>query len=243
MRVLVIDDEPDIQEVVRLCFGLRWPEAEVVVAATGLAGIEAARAGHVDMVILDIGLPDIDGFEVCRDLRSHSETPIIMLTARDSEVDKVKGLEAGADDYITKPFSHIELLARVRAVLRRTEARDEGSATGVFDSPGLRIDYAKREVTARGEPVRLTRTEYDLLYHLTRNASRVLSFHTLLAKIWGKEYADESDYLKVHIQRLRQKLGDDPHSDQWIVNERGVGYMFVPARDAAAPPSPGGSSS
>ncbi len=230
MRVLVVDDEPDIQEVVRLCFGLRWPEADVVDAPTGRAGIDALRGSSVDIVVLDIGLPDIDGFQVCREMRRFSDVPIIMLTARDAELDKVRGLEAGADDYITKPFSHIELLARVRAVLRRTQG-DTESPSGVFETPGLHIDYGKREVVARGELVKLTRTEYDLLHHLTRNAGQVLTFHTLLAKVWGKEYVDESDYLKVHIQRLRQKLGDDPYSSHWIVNERGVGYKFVTTGD------------
>lgn len=229
MRVLIVDDEPDIQEVVRLCFGLRWPDAEVAAVGTGYDCVQAVRDSPVDIVILDIGLPDIDGYEVCRELRSFSEAPIIMLTARDSDVDKVKGLEAGADDYITKPFSHIEFLARVRAVLRRARGGTV-EASGVFESPGLRIDYGRREVLVRGEAVHLTRTEYDLLYHLTRNANSVLTFRTLLAKIWGKEYADESDYLKVHVQRLRQKLGDDPRSDDGIVSERGVGYKFVSPR-------------
>ena len=226
MRALIIEDEPDVQEVLGLCFSMRWPESQRVAATTGRGGLEKLRLEEYDIVILDVGLPDIDGFEVCREARRFTDVPIIMLTARDTELDKVRGLEAGADDYITKPFSHIEFLARVGAVLRRSQGETVQSA-GLFEAPGLRIDYGKREVLVSEQFVKLTRTEYELLYHLTRNAGKVLTFRVLLEKVWGREYIDESDYVKVHIQRLRQKLGDDPHSDHWIVNERGVGYKFV----------------
>ena len=179
-----------------------------------------------DLILLDIMLPDRDGFQVCREVRRSSDVPIIMVSARDGEMDKVRGLEMGADDYVTKPFSHLELLARVRAVLRRYES--QLPAVGeVFDSGDLRIDYASRQVTLRGQPVRLTPTEYLLLFHLTRSAGRVLSHRTLLAKVWGREYADEMEYLKVYVRRLRQKLEGDPDTVGRIVSERGVGYMFV----------------
>ncbi len=222
MRVLVIDDEADISEIVRLTFGLRWPEAEVLSVATGEAGVEAASSLSPDLILLDVGLPDIDGFEVCERIRAISDVPIVMLTARHEEVDKVRGLELGADDYVTKPFSHIELLARVRAVLRRAE-----SQAPTREGPPLYIDYESRTVTVDGQEVKLTPIEYGLLYHLTRNENRVLTFRTLLAKVWGREYMDETDYLKVHIQHLRRKLGDDPQGEAMIVNERGVGYKFV----------------
>ncbi|MDO9444596.1 MAG: response regulator transcription factor, partial [Dehalococcoidia bacterium] len=159
--------------------------------------------------------------------RHFSDVPVVLLSARHEEVDKVKGLELGADDYVTKPFSHIELLARVRAVLRRTESQVPASEGPPYEAGPLRIDYASRDVTVGGEPVKLTPIEYGLLYHLTRNENRVLTFRTLLAKVWGREYMDETDYLKVHIQHLRRKLGDDPHNEPMIVNERGVGYKFV----------------
>ncbi len=227
MRVLVIDDEPDIVEIVQLTFGLRWPEAEVVHAASGEAGVECVASDMPDVVILDIGLPDMDGFEVCQRIRHFSEVPILMLTARHEELDKVRGLELGADDYITKPFSHIELLARVRAVLRRTESSVPANEGPPFDDGVVHVDYGSREVGVRGQRVHLTPIEYGLLYHLTRNPNRVLTFRTLLAKVWGREYMDETDYLKVHIQHLRKKLGDDPQDDAMIVNERGVGYKFV----------------
>lgn len=228
MKVLVVDDEPDVIEVVNLCFGLRWAEAEVSAAKTGEEALKMIEQDRPDIVLLDIVLPGIDGFQVCQEIRSFSDVPIIMLSARDAEMDKVRGLEMGADDYITKPFSHLELLARVRAVMRRY--RSQLPAVGeVFESGDLRIDYASRQVMVRGKPVRLTPTEYSLLFHLSRNAGRVLPHHTLLAKVWGREYTDEIDYLKVYIRRLRQKLEGDPETIGRIVSERGVGYKFVAA--------------
>lgn len=228
MKVLVVDDEPDVIEVVNLCFGLRWPEADVISARDGDEALQLIEAESPDLVLLDIVLPKMDGFQVCQEIRRFSDVPIVMLSARDAEVDKVRGLEMGADDYITKPFSHLELLARVRAVLRRYQ-NQLPSVGEVFESGDLRIDYGSRQVLLRGQPVRLTPTEYSLLFHLTRNAGRVLPHHTLLAKVWGREYTDEIDYLKVYIRRLRQKLEGDPQSIGEIVSERGVGYKFVAA--------------
>ena len=228
MKVLVVDDEPDVIEVVNLCFGLRWPEAQVIAAPNAEEALKLVEEHSPDLILLDIMLPDMDGFHLCREIRAFSDIPIMMLTARDSEVDKVRGLEMGADDYITKPFSHLELLARIRAVLRRYQS--QLPAVGeMFESGDLRIDYSSRQVTVRGQTVRLTPTEYSLLFHLTRNAGRVLPHHTLLAKVWGREYVDEIDYLKVYIRRLRQKLEGDPETIGRIVSERGVGYKFVAA--------------
>lgn len=228
MKVLVVDDEVDVVEVVNLCFGLRWPEAEVISATNPQEAMDAIEKERPDLVLLDIVLPGMDGFHLCQEIRRFSDVPIVMLSARDAEVDKVRGLEMGADDYITKPFSHLELLARVRAVLRRYQA--QLPAVGeVFESGDLRIDFASREVFVRNIRVRLTPTEYSLLYHLTRNAGRVLPHHTLLAKVWGRDYTDEIDYLKVYIRRLRQKLDGDSESIGCIVSERGVGYKFVAA--------------
>ena len=227
MRVLVIDDEPDVREIVHLTFNLRWPDAEVLSASNGEEGLRMVEDEPPDIVILDIGLPDMDGFQVLQRIRGASEVPVVMLSARHEEVDKVKGLEIGADDYVTKPFSHIELLARVRAVLRRTESQAPANEGPPFVAGTLHIDYAAREVLIDGELINLTPIEYGILYHLTRNENRVLPFRTLLAKVWGREYVDETDYLKVHIQHLRRKLGDDPQRDPMIVNERGVGYKFV----------------
>jgi two-component system KDP operon response regulator KdpE len=211
MRILAVDDEPEVIDVVRLCFNLRWPEAEVVSAGTGQEALAAIEEQAPDLVLLDIMLPDMDGFEVCEEVRRFSDVPIIMLTARDAEVERVRGLEMGADDYITKPFSHLELLARSRAVLRRYQS-----------------DYGTRRVTVGDEQVRLTPIEYGLLYHLTRNAGRVLPHRTLLAKVWGREYTNELDYLKVYIRRLRHKLGEEMNAAIAIESERGVGYRLVP---------------
>ena len=235
MRVLVVDDEPDVAEVVSLTFNLRWPEAEVLHALTGGEGIEMVEQTSPDLVILDIGLPDLDGFDALARIRRFSDVPIVMLTARHEEMDKVRGLELGADDYMTKPFSHLELMARVRAVLRRTESQAPSPEGPPFEAGPVRIDYSSREVMVSGKAVKLTPIEYGILYHLTRNEGRVLTFRTLLAKVWGREYVDEVDYLKVHIQHLRRKLGDDPQQQPMIVNERGVGYKFMrPNRAPAA---------
>ena len=228
MKVLVVDDESEITEVVNLCFGLRWPEADVESAGDAEAGLKLIEQDPPDLVLLDINLPGMDGFEACQEIRRICDVPIVMVSARDNEVDKVRGLEMGADDYITKPFSHLELLARVRAVLRRYQSTLP-TVGEVFETGDLRIDFASRSVTVRGEAVRLTPTEYSLLFHLTRNAGRVLPHHTLLAKVWGREYTDEIDYLKVYIRRLRQKLEGDPDTVGRIISERGVGYKFVGA--------------
>ena len=228
MKVLVVDDDPDVIDVVNLCFGLRWPEAEVLAARDADEALKLIEDESPDLILLDIVLPGMDGFQICQEVRGFSDVPIVILTARDTEVDKVRGLEMGADDYVTKPFSHLELLARVRAVLRRYQ--NQLPAIGeVFESGDLRIDYGSRAVTVRGQSVRLTPTEYSLLFHLTRNAGRVLPHHTLLAKVWGREYVDEIDYLKVYVRRLRQKLEGDPETIGRIVSERGVGYKFVAA--------------
>jgi DNA-binding response OmpR family regulator len=228
MKVLVVDDESEITEVVNLCFGLRWPEADVESAGDAEGGLKLIEQDPPDLVLLDINLPGMDGFEACQEIRRICDVPIVMVSARDNEVDKVRGLEMGADDYITKPFSHLELLARVRAVLRRYQNQTP-SVGEVFESGDLRIDFASRTVTVRGDVVRLTPTEYSLLFHLTRNVGRVLPHHTLLAKVWGREYTDEIDYLKVYIRRLRQKLEGDPDTVGRIISERGVGYKFVGA--------------
>jgi DNA-binding response OmpR family regulator len=228
MKILVVDDEPDVVEVVNLCFSLRWPEAEVASAGTSDEALKLIEQDRPDFILLDINLPGMDGFHLCQEIRGLIDVPIVMLSARDAEVDKVRGLEVGADDYITKPFSHLELLARVRAVLRRYQS--QMPAVGeVFESGNLRIDYASRTVSVNGEAVRLTPTEYSLLFHLSRNAGRVLPHQTLLAKVWGREYTDEVDYLKVYVRRLRQKLEGDPEMVGRIVSERGVGYKFVAA--------------
>jgi len=226
MKALVIDDAAEIADVVSLCFQLHWSNATVLSAQDGTRGLELVEAESPDMVILDIGLPDMDGFEVLREIRRFSQVPVIMLTVRGEDTDVARGLELGADDYITKPFSHIELVARVRAVMRRIQGMPV-SEERPFISGRLAVDFASKEVTVDGKPVRLTSTEYKLLYHLIKNEGRLLSHENLLNKVWGEDYQDARDLLRVHIQHLRQKLGDNGESADIIVTEHGMGYKFV----------------
>ena len=227
MRILVDDDEPDVIESVRLGFTLQWREIDVIGAVNGEAGLDSIEHERPDIVLLDIGLPDIDGFEVLRQLRAFSDVPVVMLTAHDDSMDKVKGLELGADDYVTKPFNHLELMARVKAVLRRLDMPAPASRAPSFRSGDLEVDFARQEARLRGERLELTPTEYKLLYHLVRNAGHILQHGTLLAKVWGREYVDEVDYIRVYIRRLREKLGDNPDNPRYIRTERGLGYRFV----------------
>ena len=227
MKVIVIDDSPEIIEVVSLCFQLRWSDATVVSAATGAKGLELIEAESPDVVILDIGLPDMDGFQVLRELRRFSKVPVIMLTVRGEDTDVARGLELGADDYITKPFSHIELVARVQAVLRRVQGLPVTSEERPFISGKLSVDFASNEVRVDEKPVRLTSTESKLLYLLIRNEGRLVTHENLLTRVWGETYIDARDLLRVHIQHLRQKLGDSVESPSIIVTEHGMGYKFV----------------
>ena len=227
MRILVVDDEPDVVESVRLGFTLQWRDVDVLGAGEGEAALDIVEREHPDIVLLDVGLPGIDGFEVLRQIRAFSDVPVVMLTARDDAMDKVKGLELGADDYVTKPFNHLELMARVKAVLRRLEMPAPASRAPSFKSGDLEVDFAKQEARLDGDRLDLTPTEYKLLYHLVRNAGHVLEHGTLLAKVWGREYVDEVDYIRVYIRRLRDKLGDYPEAPRYIQTERGLGYRFI----------------
>ena len=226
MKVLVIDDSPEIIEVVSLCFQLRWNGTEVIPASDGAKGLELLEAENPDLVILDIGLPDTDGFQVLREIRRFSQVPVIMLTVRGEDTDVARGLELGADDYITKPFSHVELMARVQAVLRRVQGLTAAEEQP-FASGKLWVDFAKNEIKVDGKPIKLTSTEYKLLYHLIKNEGRLLSHENLLTKACGEAYRDARDLLRVHIQHLRQKLGDSVESPSIIVTEHGMGYKFL----------------
>jgi two-component system, OmpR family, KDP operon response regulator KdpE len=226
-RILVVDDEPDVVEALRIGFALQWRDIEVLGAGDGESALRLVEEEHPDIVLLDVGLPDMDGFEVLRQLRAFSDVAVVMLTARDDAIDKVKGLELGADDYVTKPFNHLELSARIRAVLRRLDMPGPASRAPSFRAGELEVDFAAQEARLRGERLDLTPTEYKLLYHLVRNAGHVLQHGTLLAKVWGREYVDEVDYLRVYIRRLRDKLGDDAEEPRYIRTERGLGYRFI----------------
>ena len=227
MKVLVIEDDPGIIEVVSLCFQLRWSGTTVVSASTGRQGIELVETESPEVVILDIGLPDIDGYQVLKEIRRFSDVPVLMLTVRGDDTDVARGLELGADDYITKPFSHIELIARVQAVLRRAQGIAVTDDERPFAAGKLSVDFARNEVLINGESVKLTSTERKLLYYLIRNEGRILSHESLLTKVWGDTYVDARDLLRVHIQHLRQKLEDSAESPSIIVTEHGIGYKFI----------------
>jgi DNA-binding response OmpR family regulator len=226
MKLLVIDDAEEVIEAVTISFALQWREIEVIGAYDGETGLDLTERTHPDMILLDISMPGMDGFETLRNIRAFSDVPVIMLTARDDVLNKVKGLELGADDYVTKPFDHLELLARVRAVWRRLDMPQPGNRIPSFRAGDLTVDFASHEVRLRDRLVPLTATEYKLLYHLVRNEGHVLRHETLLAQIWGHEYVHEIDYLRVYIRRLRRKLEEDHDRPRHILTERGLGYRF-----------------
>ena len=227
MRVLVIEDREEVAENISVCLKLAWTQVNIIVAA-GDKGIDLAEAESPNVVILDLELGGTDGFKVLKEIRSFSDVPIIVITAKEAEMDKVKSLEMGADDYITTPFSAIDLIARVKAVLRRTtmpELRGDHSST--FVSGNLSVNFATRDVFVSGERVKLTPTEYDLLCNLIRNEGRVLSHRFLLEKTWGSGYSDDIGSLKKYIYRLRIKLKDNQSSNPMLITERGIGYKFL----------------
>jgi len=225
MKLLVVDEEPDVIKVVRATFRAQEPGWEVLGAAGGEEALDLIGREQPNLVLLDVGLPGMDGFTVLKKIRLFSDVPVIMLTVHDDEVSKVTALELGADDYITKPFGALELVARARAVLRRAEGLPL-SHEAPFMCGDIRVDFDTRQVTIKGWPVKLTNTEYRLLYHLVRNAGRPLSHEALLARVWGPEYTDEINYLKVYISRLRTKLEPDPQHPRYILTEYGFGYSF-----------------
>jgi two-component system KDP operon response regulator KdpE len=230
MKILVVDDDPDVVEAISLSFGLQWPESSIVPAHDGREALRVFDRAHPDVVLLDIGLPDMDGFDVTRHIRERSDVPILMISARGEEIDKVRGLELGADDYVTKPFGYLELSARIRAVLRRMQS-PAPVAGGIFRSGPVQINYATHEVSVHGKPVKLTPIEYKLLYQLTRNTGQVLLHDQLLTRVWGPEYRGELDYLRIYVRRLREKLEDTPQNPTRILTERGTGYRYVQEED------------
>jgi two-component system response regulator RegX3 len=224
-RVLVVEDEPAFSDA--LSYMLRKEGFEVAVTSTGPAGIEEFDRAGADLVLLDLMLPGLSGLEVCRQLRLKSDVPVIMLTAKDAEVDKVVGLEIGADDYVTKPFSARELVARIRAVLRRRGEPDEPAAS-VLEAGPVRMDVDRHVVTVSGDPTPLPLKEFELLEVLLRNAGRVLTRGQLIDRVWGSDYVGDTKTLDVHVKRLRAKVEPDPASPRHLVTVRGLGYKFEP---------------
>lgn len=223
--VLVVDDEPRMIQFIRM--NLELEGYRVIQANTGLEALDKVRDELPDLVILDVMMPDLDGFETLRILRETSGVPVIMLTVKAEEDDIVRGLRLGADDYVTKPFSPRELSSRVEALLRRAELPAPIEKTAIEIDDRLTIDFARREVIVEGKRIQLRPTEYRLLYHLVNNAGWVMPHETLLQKVWGYEYRDETHYLRLYITYLRQKIEKDSSDPQYILTERGIGYRFV----------------
>ncbi len=224
-KILVIDDEPQIVRALRTILQAR--RFQVLVAHNGETGLALAAAQQPDIIILDLGLPDMDGVEVCRRLREWTQTPIIILSVRDSEQDKVLALNQGADDYLTKPFGIEELIARLRVALRHSAQAGSTAAAPLIGSEALQIDLAQHRVTQNGVEVHLTATEFKLLAYLARNVGRVLSHQAILARVWGLENSERVEYLRVYIRQLRLKLEVDPEHPRYIINEPGIGYRFL----------------
>ena len=223
LRVLVVDDEPQIQRALRI--GLERNGCEVVLASNGEEALDAVAATELDLIILDLAMPGIGGLEVCRQVREWGKIPIIVLSVRDFEGDKIAALDLGADDYLTKPFSLEELLARMRALLRRAR-QDERPASAIFRAGDLEVDFVKRRVQVAGKPVHLTPIEYDLLSFLVKHPDRVLTHRHLLSTVWGPEFAEETHTLRVHISNLRDKIEPDAARPRYLQTEPRVGYRF-----------------
>ncbi|RVX46989.1 two-component system response regulator RegX3 [Nonomuraea polychroma] len=223
-RVLVVEDEESFSDA--LSYMLRKEGFEVSVAATGPEALDTFDRNGADLVLLDLMLPGLPGTEVCRSLRQRSKVPVIMLTAKDSEIDKVVGLELGADDYVTKPFSSRELVARIRAVLRRQGDVPEELETAVLAVGPVRMDVDRHVVAVRGEQVQLPLKEFELLEVLLRNAGRVLTRGQLIDRVWGADYVGDTKTLDVHVKRLRAKIESDPSNPRCILTVRGLGYKF-----------------
>lgn len=224
-KILLIEDEEGLGEALEYQLGREGYEVER--ATDGGTGLERFRAHGADLVLLDLMLPGISGEDICKEIRRASNTPIIMLTARDAEIDKVVGLELGADDYVTKPFSTRELMARMKAVLRRAAA-DTGHSDGVLEGGGIRLDPDRFEVTVRGDNVHLPRKEFELLEALMESPGRVLTREQLIDRVWGSDYFGDTRTLDVHVKRLRAKCEEDARNPKHLVTIRGLGYKFVP---------------
>lgn len=222
--VLVVDDEPHVVEFIAM--NLELEGFRVVRAANGYEALEKAAREMPDLVVLDIMMPDIDGFETLEKLRDISAIPVIFLSAKGEEVDRIRGLDLGADDYITKPFGPRELVSRIRAVLRRTEPATAAAGSEIAVDDELRINFDQRKVIVRGKEVRLRPTEYRLLYQLVTNAGKLMTHEMLLSRVWGTEYRDEDQYVRLYVTYLRQKIEKDPKNPRYILSERGLGYRF-----------------
>lgn len=226
MKVLVIEDAPDVVDTIGLCFTIRWPGTTLVSTGKGRNAAELVGSEAPDVVILDLGLPDMDGLKVLQEIRAFSDVPVIIVTAKGEEMARVKGLEMGADDYMAKPFSHTELLARVKAVLRRTQMPELWDDKGIVRGRGFVVDLARRRVEVEGREVSLTVTEWTLLAFLVRNEGKVVSSQMLADRVWGVDHLSDAA-IRAGVRRLRLKLGDDPQKPRIIRSHRGMGYSLA----------------
>jgi len=230
-HIVVIEDEPHMLELIRVT--LETAGLRVSGARTGVEGLQRVRAELPDLVVLDVNLPDMDGFEVLMEVRATTAIPVIMLTVQATESDRVRGLELGADDYVAKPFGHRELVSRIKAVLRRTEMPAPLVRQRVHVDDELQVDLDRREVIVRGTPVHLRPTEFKLLHHFLEHPGQVLTHEALLARVWGSEYRDDTQLLRLYVTYLRKKLEPDLAHPRYITNERGLGYRFADYRRRA----------
>ncbi len=221
--MLIIEDDEEIVEAISLVFQIRWPEARIVTTSQGKKGVELAGTEQPDIVILDLGLPDISGFDVLRQIRQFSDVPIIIVTARAEEKDIIKGLELGADDYITKPLRQLELIARIKAQTRRQDKTEEEEIT----SGSMRLNGVTGQLYHKGKEINLTHTESRILGYLMANAGRVVTHSSIAEAVWGDNYPGVTDSLKVHIRRLREKIEDEPGNPQLVVTKPGTGYLLT----------------
>jgi DNA-binding response OmpR family regulator len=244
MKILVVDDDPQILDSLTVGFQLQWQDATVFAAGDGESGLHAFYEHEPDIVVLDVSMPGKTGLEVLQEIRRISDVPVIMLTARAEELDQVRGLELGADDYLVKPVRHLALLAHIKAVLRRAELPPPVETVPDFVAGELAINFQNHQVTLRGHPLKLTPVEYKLLYHLVRNNGRLMPHQALLDRVWGAEYNATTNHLKVFISRLRGKIEPDC-GPGFIMTERGLGYRFVQPKgrtdqQASEPTTPSG---
>jgi DNA-binding response OmpR family regulator len=224
-KILVVDDEPRMVQLISM--NLKLEGFEVISAQDGFQSLEKVTKEMPDLVLLDIMMPDMDGFETLKQIREISNVPVIFLSVKGEEGDRVHGLDLGADDYITKPFSPRELVSRIKAVLRRVEPENSVKKNSIKIDDDLTVDFEQRRVFVRGKEVRLRATEFRLLYQLVTNAGKLMSHETLLSRVWGPEYLDEDQYVRLYITYLRQKIEKDPKNPHYILSERGLGYRFL----------------
>jgi DNA-binding response OmpR family regulator len=236
VKLLLVDDDPEIRGSVRLGFELQWRDVEIVEAGAGAEALTLVEEERPDLVLLDIGLPDMDGYRVLREVRAFSSVPVIMLTARDEPIDKVRGLEAGADDYVAKPFDHLELMARVRAVLRRLDVKAPPERAAPYRRDELAIDVDAREAHVGDRRVVLTPTEWRVLELLVANAGWIVPRERIASRVWGRDDPGDLDALRVFVRRLREKIGDDARTPRYIETVRGIGYRLLAAEVATPPP-------